>query len=96
MLADAETKAIKALVDALGAKKCAAFEGTIIESDVPDHPVRADAATKLLDRRLGKPAQAITGAEGGPFQVEGLDLTKLSDAQFAALVALRDAIKNGG
>ena len=96
MLADAETKAIKALVDALGAKKCAAFEGVIIESDIPDHPVRADAATKLLDRRLGKPAQAIVGPEGGPFQVEGLDLTKLSDAQFAALVALRDAIKSGG
>lgn len=95
MLADAETRAIKALVDALSAKKCAAFEGVIIESEVPDHPVRAEAATKLLDRRLGKPAQAITGGDGGPLQFEGVDLSKLSDAQFAALKALRDSLKGG-
>lgn len=95
LLADAETKAIKALVDALGAMKTATHEGVVIRSDEPDHAERTKAAEKLLDRRLGKPVQSIAGEDGGPIQVEGVDLASLSDAQFAALVALRDAMKAG-
>ncbi len=62
---------------------------------VPDHGERIKAANALLDRRYGKPNQAITGEDGGPLQVQNVDLTTLSDAQFSALVALRDAIKAG-
>jgi hypothetical protein len=95
MLGDAVVPAIKALIDALGATKTAAFEGQVIPSTEPDHEIRKGAARDLLDRRLGKPAQAITGEDGGPIQFQDFDLTALSDVQFAALVALRDAIKAG-
>lgn len=94
LLADAEVPAIKAWVDALQANKTAVFEGRVIESDVPDHDVRKDAAQRLLDRRLGKPTQTITGVDDTPL-VQSTDLTTLTDAQFAALVALRDALKAG-
>lgn len=35
-----------------------------------DDKARAAAADKILDRGLGKPAQSITGAEGGPIKIE--------------------------
>jgi hypothetical protein len=95
MLADAETKAIKAYVDGLEATKTAVVDGVIISSDHPDHAERRNCANALLDRRLGKPVQSIAGEDGGPIEVSGVDLTKLSDAQFAALVALREALKAG-
>lgn len=95
MLGDACPKAIQALIDALGANKSAAFEGVVIDSKVPDHDVRKAAANDILSRKYGKPAQAITGDDGGPVQFQNMDLSQLSDAQFAALVALRDALKAG-
>lgn len=96
LLADAEPKAIKAYIDGLQATKSAAHEGLIIASDEPDHAVRKSCADALLNRRLGNPAQAITGEDGGAFKVEGVDLTTLGDVQFAALVAFREALKSGG
>ncbi len=95
MLADAEVPAIKALVDALQATKTATYEGDVYESNVPDHEVRKGAARDILERRLGKPLQSIAGENGGPIEFSGMDLTQLSDVQFAALVALRDALKAG-
>ena len=47
-------KALAVLIDAL--------------ADV-DARVRLKAAEILLDRGFGKPAQAVTGAEGGPIEV---------------------------
>lgn len=94
MLGDAEVPAIRALIEALKANKTASFNGEVIESDIPDHEVRKGAARDILERKLGKPVQAITG-EDGPIEIAGMDLTQLSDAQFAALVALRDALKAG-
>lgn len=48
---------------------------------------RVTAATALLDRAWGRPAQAIAlgGPEGGPVR---LDLTKLTDTELAALKEL--------
>ena len=93
MLGDAAPKAIKALIDALGATKSTAWNGQVYDSNIPDHDVRKSAAIALLERKYGKPPQAITGEDGGPLQFQNVDLTQLSDAQFAALVALRDAMK---
>lgn len=61
----------------------------------PDWPVRLKAVEILYQRQYGAPTQPITGDEGGPFKVEGVDLTTLSDVQFAALVALRNSLKGG-
>jgi hypothetical protein len=58
---------------------------------VPDHAVRLRAVQELFDRAEGKPRQALehTGAEGGPIRtVNGLDLSKLTDEQIAALEAI--------
>ena len=48
---------------------------------------RVKAAVALLDRGLGKPAQAITGAEGGP--IEFARAESLTDDQLAAIVAAK-------
>ena len=95
LLADAEVPAIKALIDGLKATKVVVVDGKSLDTEHPDHAERRNCANALLDRRLGKPAQSITGEDGGPIQVEGVDLRQLSDAQFAALIALRDALKQG-
>lgn len=70
MLADGATRAVKALVDALSATKSASHEGIVIDSDVPDHPVRITAAEKLLDRRYGRPTQTIAGDDENPLRVD--------------------------
>jgi hypothetical protein len=91
MLGDAMPNAIRALVDALSATRLEGWGDSY--SSVPDHERRIKAANSLLDRRYGKAPQAITGEDGGPLQVANYDLTQLTDAQFAAFVALRDAMK---
>lgn len=60
LLESAEPKAVKALVDALDA--------TDIDGR-PDHDLRSRVADRILDRLRGKPAQAITGEDGGPVRM---------------------------
>lgn len=45
---------------------------------------RVAAAVALLDRGFGKPAQALTGANGGPIQSVAIKATK---AEFKAIAA---------
>ena len=40
------------------------------EDGLPDHEVRIKAANALLDRGYGRPAQAITGEDGGAVKVD--------------------------
>ncbi len=47
---------------------------------------RAVAANSLLDRRFGKPPQAITGANGGPLAIVGA-LGTMTDDQVQELIA---------
>lgn len=68
-------KVIRAWIEALGAEKPVvvsdgAESGSHIEY-VVDHDVRIKAANALADRGYGRPAQAITGEDGGPVQVDG-------------------------
>jgi hypothetical protein len=42
----------------------------IMRSKASPEAARVSAAVALLDRGYGKPAQAITGADGGPVQFE--------------------------
>lgn len=42
----------------------------IMKSKLAPEAARVSAATAILDRGYGKPAQAITGADGGPVQFE--------------------------
>jgi hypothetical protein len=49
---------------------------------VPDYPTRLRAAEYVLDRAWGKPAQAITGEEGGPVNIKAEVLT---DDQLATI-----------
>lgn len=73
-LARAKTEqAVRALADALEAMKPVvvsdgAAAGSHVE-EVPDHDVRIKAAIALLDRGYGRPAQAVTGEDGGPVKV---------------------------
>lgn len=67
-------------------------EGATIEK-IPDHNIRLAAVEIIYQRLWGRPPQAITGDDGGPVQVEGVDLSKLSEVQFQALIALRNALK---
>lgn len=39
--------------------------------EVPDFDMQVKCANHILDRVAGKPAQAITGEEGGPVEVSG-------------------------
>lgn len=55
---------------------------SIADSEEADPTARIKACVAVLDRALGKPEQAITGADGGPI------VTNSSDAgMVAALVA---------
>jgi len=54
-------EAVRALVEALEAKT---------EDGAANHEVRIKAANALLDRGYGKPAQAVTGEDGGPIKVD--------------------------
>ncbi len=63
MLEAATPKAVQRLVEALDADK------TVEGVTVPDHDMRTKAAEKLLDRRWGKPAQAITNEDGSPIRI---------------------------
>lgn len=71
MLGDAAPLAIKALIDALEAERTFLI-GTGADAKLetaPDHDARIKAANSLLDRYHGKPAQAISGEDGGPLQL---------------------------
>lgn len=54
-------KAVRAWIEALEAQDA---EGA------PDHEVRIKAAAHLMDRGYGRPAQAITGEDGGAVKVD--------------------------
>lgn len=79
-------KAVRAYVEALEAVDTwRDNEG--IEHSSPDHETRMKAATHLLDRGYGRPAQSITGEDGGAIQVESsglIDLVKQLAARRAA------------
>ncbi len=95
LLGDNQVPAIQALVEALAAERTfllGSGDDARLET-APDHDARIKAANSLLDRWGGKPAQAITGEDGGPVEISNVDLTTLSDASFAALVALRESLK---
>lgn len=56
------------------------------------------AATALLDRGWGKPAQAITGEDGGAILTEArvtYDLSSLSDVELAQLSTLAEKVNAG-
>lgn len=56
------------------------------------------AATALLDRGWGKPAQAITGEDGGAILTESrvsYDLSSLSDAELLQLSTLAEKVNAG-
>lgn len=63
--------------------------------ETPDHATRIAAVRELLDRAYGKPKQSteLTGAEGGPVQVEGIDMSRLSDEE---LTQLRELLTRAG
>ncbi len=86
MLGDAAPRAILALVAALDAERAIVVGNgpTASVEMVPDHGERIKAANALLDRRYGKPNQAITGEDGGPLQVDG-DLFGIISALAARL-----------
>lgn len=54
---------------------------------------KLDALKYLVDRVAGKPTVMVAGEDGGPIQFSNVDMETLSDAQLAALVALRSATK---
>lgn len=41
---------------------------------VPDYDLQLKAANAILDRAYGKPAQAVTGDDGGPIQIHAVNL----------------------
>lgn len=51
------------------------------------------AGKLILSYGWGNPSQPVTGEDGGPLMFANVDLSKLSDAQLAALTALRAASK---
>lgn len=71
MLKAGVPKAIKAYIDALDAS---------LPDGKPNHDVRLKAADGLLNRYAGKPAQAITGDDGGPLQVQAIDLDAILES----------------
>jgi hypothetical protein len=67
LLGDAAPKAITALINALSADRTfllGSGDDARLET-APDHDARIKAANSLLDRLYGKPAQAVTGEDGG-------------------------------
>ncbi len=74
MLEAASPTAVKRLVEALDATKPVVVSagkdcGSQIEH-VDDFDMRVKAAEIILSRLYGKPAQAITGDDGGPVRVD--------------------------
>ena len=65
----------------------------IAEQSADEHAA-IKAAVAIRDFVFGKPAQAITGAEGEPL-IPRVDLSRLSDEQLAAIVAVGRAIASG-
>jgi hypothetical protein len=56
------------------------------------------AASALLDRGYGRPAQALTGADGGPILTESLvtyDLSQLTESELAQLSHLAEKVNAG-
>jgi hypothetical protein len=71
MLEAASPTAAKRLIQALDAERAIIVghgDSSSVEM-VPDFDLRLKAATALLDRLYGKPAQAITGDEGKPLRI---------------------------
>lgn len=68
MLVEATPKAAKRVIEALDADRPVVVgngPGARMEL-VPDHDVRIKAANTIMDRIHGKPAQEISGPDGGP------------------------------
>lgn len=70
-------KALKALVE-------------VVSNKGAPESARISAATALLDRGWGRPAQAVelTGADGGPIQTQNLDVSFLSPEALRELASL--------
>ncbi len=66
MLEAASPHAAERLIQALDAEKYVGLDARA----VPDWKARAVAADALFDRLYGKPAQSITGEDGGPLKVD--------------------------
>lgn len=52
-----------------------AFERICEMAQCADHKIALPACKEILDRAYGKPAQAITGEDGGPVALTGLTVT---------------------
>lgn len=65
MLSAAAPKAIKRLIDGLDAIQFVGMEGR----PEPHWKERREAALAILDRRYGKPVQAVSGEDGGPLRI---------------------------
>lgn len=61
------TADVKKLAQAYGPEAVETLAGIMRSSD--SDKARASAAKELLDRGYGKPAQAITGEDGGPVRL---------------------------
>ena len=68
-----------------------ALKRTMDETD--DDKARIIAANSILDRALGKPVQAITGADGEPLLQ--LDFSRLSDGDLSTLVRVSQLVTVG-
>lgn len=55
--------------------------------DDPDGKTSVAACRELLDRGYGRPAQAITGPDGGPLELRVRKAEEMSDDELAAVVA---------
>lgn len=61
--------------------------GKVMSSSISD-PARVSAAVALLDRAYGKPAQAVTGEDGGPIEMSVVSrLGGLSYLELKALIS---------
>jgi hypothetical protein len=72
MLEAASPHAAERLIQALDAEKYVGLDARA----VPDWKARAVAAEALFDRLYGKPAQAITGDDGGPLKIDFLAIAE--------------------
>ena len=73
-----------------------AIETLVTALDDPKTAVAA--ATALLDRGWGRPAQALTGEDGGAILTESrvtYDLSALSDAELAQMTVLAEKVNAG-
>lgn len=71
-------KALKALVE-------------VVSNEEAPESARISAATALLDRGWGRPAQAVelSGPDGGPIQTENIDVGALSAAALREIASLQ-------